>query len=363
MDVMEKLKGHKEEIDRRLSKYFNEKVEHAVKESESISYANEMAENIREFNLRGGKRLRPSLIVEAYKCVGGSDMDAIYDACLAIETMEGFLLIHDDIMDKDELRRGGKTVHKIYREWFQERIRGSDEEAKDFGNNIAICAGDIVETMGPELIVKSNFPADLRLRAIEEYALISRYTGYGQVLDIIVGNLPIEKVEEKQVLTVHKFKTSIYSVMGPLKLGTILGNGSDEHMGKMMEFGEPLGIAFQIQDDLLGMYGDVKKLGKAADSDIKEGKRTLLTVNAYKNATPGQRERIKKTLGNRNASKEEIQELRDIVKETGSYDYSKKMAIDLANKAVKSMKDYEFPNAEGKEYLLGIADYLIKRDF
>ena len=361
MEVMEKLKEHKEEVDKRLSKYFNEKLQHAVMQSESIEYVKELSEIIKEFNLRGGKRLRPSFIVEGYKCVGGTDIEAIYDASLAIETMEGFLLIHDDVMDQDDLRRGGKTVHKIYREWYKNKLGGPEEKAVHFGNNIAINAGDIVETFGPEIIANSSFPDELKIKAIKEYTKLSRYTGYGQVLDIIVGQLPLDNVTEQQVLTVHTFKTALYSVIGPLQIGAVLGGANQEQIDLMEKFGKPLGVAFQIQDDLLGMFGDEQKLGKAADSDIKEGKRTLLTLKAYQNGTQEQKEKIMKVLGNREATKEEIQELRNIVKETGSYDYSKEKAINLVKEAKEAINNSNFTQ-EGKNYLLGIADYLINRE-
>ena len=362
MNAIEKLKGHKQEIDKRLSKYFHEKLGHAVTESESIEYITELSEHINEYNLRGGKRIRPAFVVEGYRAVGGKDFDAIYDAALAIETMEGYLLIHDDMMDRDDLRRGGKTVHRIYREWFKEKLNGDDKEAEHFGNSLAIDAGDIVETFGPELIATSNFPAERKIEAIKRYTTITRYTGYGQALDLIVDKLPINEITEKHVITIHKFKTSLYTITGPLQIGVILAGGTKEQQSIMEQYGENLGIAFQIQDDLLGVYADEKKLGKPVGSDLKEGKRTLLILKALEKGTPEQQARLKSFLGKQDITPEEVKEAQEIIKETGSLDYSKQLAIDYAKKGIQAIENADF-NQEAKEYLLGIADYLINREF
>jgi len=362
MNAIEKLKEHKQEVDKRLSKYFHEKIEHAVKESESIEYIDELSEHIREYNLRGGKRIRPSFVVEGYRAVGGKDIDSIYDAALAVETMEGYLLIHDDMMDRDDLRRGGKTVHAIYREWFKNRFNENEKEAEHFGDTIAICAGDIVETFGTELIARSNFPAELKIKAIQKYNFIARYTGYGQVLDTIVEELPPEKVTEKHVLTVHKFKTSLYTITGPLQIGTILAGGTPEQLNIMEEYGKNLGVAFQIQDDILGIYADEKKLGKPVGSDLKEGKRTLLILKALEKGTPEQQQKLKSLLKKQDITPEEVKEAQDIIRDTGSLDYSKQLAVQYANKGIEAIKNTNFEQ-EGKEYMLGIADYLINREF
>ncbi len=362
MNAIEKLKQHKQEVDKRLSKYFHEKLEHAVMESEAIEYIKELSEHINEYNLRGGKRIRPAFVVEGYRAVGGKDIDSIYDAALAVETMEGYLLIHDDVMDRDDLRRGGKTVHRIYKEWFEEKLKGMPEEAEHFGNSIAIDAGDIVETFGPELIALSNFPAERKIEAIKKYSKIARYTGYGQALDLIVEKLPVEQVTEKHVLTVHKFKTSLYTITGPLQIGVILAGGTKEQQELMEQYGENVGIAFQIQDDILGIYADEKKLGKPVGSDLKEGKRTLLILKALEKGTPEQNEKLKSFLGKQDITPEDVKEAQKIIEETGSLEYSKNLAIEYAKKGISAIENAELEQ-EGKEYLLGIADYLINREF
>ncbi len=360
--AVERLLAHKEEIDRRLSKYFNEKVQHAVTASETIEYVKELAERIKDYNLRGGKRIRPAFVVEGYKAVGGKDLDAIYDAALAAETMEGFLLIHDDVMDRDEVRRGGRTVHSIYRDWYLERIDSSLEEAEHFGNSIAVNAGDIVFTLGYELLATARFDPALKVKAIKRYSTIARYTGYGQVLDLIIEKLPVEQVTEKHVMTVHKFKTSLYTVTGPLQIGVILAGGNEDQLKVMEEYGENVGIAFQVFDDILGMFGDEKKLGKPADSDLKEGKRTLLILKAFERADDEQKQKIKNALGNRNLTPEQLEEVRNIIKETGALDYSKQLCLELVEKGKKALDKADL-DPDSKDFLVGIADYMVNREY
>jgi len=360
MDINKKIQEHKKEIDKRLEKYLEKKLKHAIKESEAIDYITELAGYIKEYNLRGGKRIRPTFIIEGYRSVGGKDINSIYDASLCVETMEGFLLTHDDVMDRDDMRRGGKTIHKIYEEWFLKNIKKDKKEAEHFGNTMAIDLGDIMETFGPEILASSNFPEQRKIEAIKKYTTMSRYTGYGQALDLIVEKLPLEKVTEKHIITVHKFKTSLYTITGPLQIGVILAGGT-KHQQKIMEkYGENLGIAFQIQDDLLGIYADEKKLGKPIGSDLKSGKRTLLVIKALEKATQKQKEKLKKLIGKKDITNQEIEEAKKIIKDTGSYDYSKKLAVEYAQKAIQAIEKEKLEQ-EGKEYLLDIAEYLIKK--
>jgi geranylgeranyl diphosphate synthase type I len=321
-----------------------------------------MTEVIRDYNLRGGKRIRPAYVIEGYKAVGGTDTDEIYNASLAAEILEGYLLVHDDIMDKDDLRRGGPTVHRIYREYYQKNINENLANATHFGNSMAIIIGDILETMAIDAIANTKFDPTLKAKAIRRYSQVVRYTGYGQALDMLLENMPVEKVKKEDILMVHKLKTSIYTMEGPLHTGGILGGATDEQLKSYTDYAIPLGQAFQIHDDLLGMFGDEKKLGKPATSDLKEGKRTFLIVKALENGTEEQKQKIKQCLGNPNVTIQEVEEIRDIIKTTGSFDYSKNLANELAEQARTAIRNADI-TTEGKEYMIGIADYMVNREY
>ncbi|MEM4221972.1 MAG: polyprenyl synthetase family protein [archaeon] len=358
MDVMETFKMHKERIDKELNEYLMRKKQDALKEK---AFPVDFVDRIIEFNMRGGKRVRPALMVEGYKAVGGQDLDAIYKACVSIEVLEGYLLIHDDIMDQDELRRGGPTIWKSYADIFEKEYKLEKVKALKGGWDIGIVAGDVVETFAYDILANSNFPPERRCEAINRLATIERYTGFGQFLDYLTEVKPLEKVTEEEVLTVHKFKTAYYTILGPLQIGMSLGGAKKETLEKIADFGIPVGIAFQVYDDMLGLFGDEKKLGKPVGSDVKEGKRTLLILKAIEKGTESDRKKIKKILGKKNLTMEELEEIREIVRRTGSYDYSKNMVKTLTEKGKEALKSMDI-SKESKEFLLGFADWLISRE-
>jgi geranylgeranyl diphosphate synthase type I len=161
---------------------------------------------------------------------------------------------------------------------------------------------------------------------------------------------------------VHTLKTAHYTVAGPLQLGAILAGASEEDLKALNDYGIPLGKAFQIQDDILGLFGSEEKFGKPTDSDLKEGKRTLLILKALEKCSPEEKEKIEGALGNQELSAEAAEEVRAIIKATGSLDYSRKLAGELIEQAKQSISQSNF-KAEAKEFLLGIADYMLKRDY
>ena len=160
----------------------------------------------------------------------------------------------------------------------------------------------------------------------------------------------------------HKLKTAIYTIEGPLHMGAIAAGASDDQLKILSEYAIPLGMAFQLKDDLLGLFGLEEKLGKPVDSDIKEGKKTILILKAMENAGKQQKEFIVNALGNKNITEKELIKLREIIKKTGSLSYSENLAEKLVKKAKDTIKNSDFEK-QGKEFFLEIADYIIKRDY
>lgn len=347
------LKEYKVKVEKELESYLDEKVKEAGRISD---FARELVENIKEYNMRGGKRLRPVLAVFGYKCLGGENEKEILKAAVSIEIMQAFLLIHDDIMDDSDLRRGKPAVHKIYEKIAKERF--PDVKAGKFGENIAIIAGELLEIWGIEPIMNAGFPAENRLKAVDKYKEVAAGTAFGQVMDTLNGGR--DDVEEEDVMLVHKLKTAGYTVEGPLHIGAILAGAKPADLKVLSEYAVPLGQAFQLQDDILGMFADEEDLGKPADSDLKEGKRTLLIVKALENGSREQKEKILAALGNAEAGRGQVEEVRRIIADTGSLDYSKKLAENLVAKAKKAIEKSRFEK-EGKDFLLGIADYMVER--
>lgn len=309
----------------------------------------------------GGKRLRGAFVYYGYLMHGGKNLDEILKIAAAIELSHTYLLIHDDIMDKGNFRRGTPTIHKIYRNNYI-HLTGEKENSWHFGESIGICAGDILCHIAGMIMAQADFDADLQVKALQKYHRLITDTGYGQVLDVFLELN--EAAEEEDIIRVHHYKTGEYTYQNPLQIGAILAGATEKELETLKNYAIPGGIAFQLQDDILGMYGDEGKLGKPADSDLKEGKRTLLIIKALENANAQERIILENALGNPNINLDTLEEVRSIIESTGSLQYSKDLALDYVMQAKKALKDHGKNGwvQEGLAFLEGIADYMINRD-
>lgn len=309
----------------------------------------------------GGKRLRGAFVYYGYLMHGGQDLDEIMKIAAAIELNHTYLLIHDDIMDKADFRRGAPTIHKTYRNNFV-HMTGQRKDSLHFGESIALCAGDIVSHIAGMVIAKSNFDPEKKIKALEKFHRLITDTGYGQVLDVFLELN--EAANDEDVIRVHHYKTGEYTYQNPLQIGAILAGANQEQLDALREYAIPGGIAFQIQDDILGMYGDEGKLGKPATSDLKEGKMTLLIINALENANAQERIILENALGNPTITLDTLEEVRNIIKSTGSLQYSKDVALKYVKQAKENLLNNQSKKwvKEGLDFLVGIADYMIERD-
>jgi Geranylgeranyl pyrophosphate synthase len=206
MVLNEYLAEYPKKIEDEIEKFLNDKKNNAIDDK-----IKEVIEIIEEYTLRGGKRLRPILMIIGYKLYGGKDEKEIIKAASSIELIQSYLLIHDDIIDDSDLRRGKPTLHKIY-----EKIYGD----KKFGESMAIIAGDLSSVFAQEILDQTNFPMDKKYLAMVKMAEIVEETGYGQVLD--VTSLYRENFGEDELLLLHTYKTAKYTLEGPLIMGAIL---------------------------------------------------------------------------------------------------------------------------------------------
>jgi len=354
LQIKDTIKSYQKVVEQSLEKFFNEKIDKCSKIS---PLAKEMMESLKEFSLRGGKRIRPILTIFGYKAIASSNNPSVIHAALAVELMESFLLIHDDILDQDDFRRGYYSMHKVYELKAKKFYPNSD--VKHFGTSMAIMAGDILAVLGSEAITRANFPEELRIKAIDKFNRVVINTVFGEILDVVSELKP--EVSEFDIIRVNELKTAIYTIEGPLHIGAILANASQKQLETLTKYAIPLGQAYQIHDDILGMFGDEKKLGKPVGSDLKEGKKTILILKALQLADNKQKQIIMQSLGNKSLTQKQIDEVRKIVIQTGSLDYCKTLAQDLTEKAKSHIIASDFRH-EGKEFLLSIADYMVNRE-
>ena len=289
----------------------------------------------------GGKRLRPYLVLKSCELVGGDAEDAIPFAA-ALEILHNFTLIHDDIMDNDDLRRGVSTVHARW------------------GLPIGIASGDLLFAKVYEVITTA--PTALPCSSIK--ACIERVTDAalaiceGQVLDISFPHLS-DVSEEDYYLMVGRKTASLFKACS--EIGAIVGGGSPKEVDLLGSYAWNAGVAFQIVDDYLGATSDEETLGKPVGSDLREGKKTLIIIHALKHASPKEREIIDHVLGVENASPVDIEAACEILRRLGSFSHALEGARRYGEEA-KRMLD-SFPDSDAKQDLLDLVDYFMERTY
>lgn len=355
MNIKEELKLFQNKVNPELKLFFDKNIRDSKKNN---FITTEALRQVKKITLSGGKRLRPALMYWSYLGVGGQDEKEIIKTSISIELIHIFLLIHDDIIDNDSKRHGVETVHSKYRKIGKIITKGK-RDSTHFGNSMGIVVGDIMGALGNQVLFKSKFDAELVIKALSQLQNIIARVAVGEAQDVFIEHK--RSASEKEVLDMYKNKTAKYTVEGPLHLGAILGGASDELLNKISKFAVPVGVAFQIQDDILGIFGDERKIGKPVGSDIREGKQTILVVRALKNSDKKQKEALTKLLGKKDISKDEIEEFRKIIRETGALDYANNLAQKLIKEGKEALPNIGF-NEDTQKILLALADFMAKRE-
>lgn len=311
----------------------------------------------------GGKRLRGAFVHYSYLMHGGKNREEILKVASAIEILHSYLLAHDDVMDRADMRHFKPTINKYY-EAVGKLHKLNRPGAIHFGDSIAVSAGDSMCHAAFDVITHAKFEPTKLLKALSKIHTEFKDTGYGQVIDVFGGILGLKEVDEDYVMQVHYFKTGKYTYETPLHVGAILAGASPSDLDALTRYAIPGGIAFQIQDDILGMFGDSKRIGKSEDADLREGKKTLLIIKALEKASAYQRKIVLDALGNPDVNREMHEKVRKVIIDTGSLDYSKRVAKKLVVKAkqglnLKPNKDWK---PQGKDFLEAVADYMIERE-
>jgi geranylgeranyl diphosphate synthase type I len=326
MDLTQELK--------KRTDFFNQQLEKFLKNGGPET----LYDAARHLPLAGGKRLRPCLAFISCEAVKG-DVTMVIPLSIAIELIHNFTLVHDDIMDKSKLRRNIPTVH----------IK--------FGEPTAIMAGDLLFAKAFE--VMHNTQGELTVFKNVEFGLIDcvREICEGQQLDIEFEQRQI--VSEDEYIEMILKKTAVF-FMYAAEAGAILGGGTKEQSQALNEYGKNLGLAFQIHDDYLDMSSKKETLGKDIGNDIRNGKKTLIAVHSFNNVQGEDKKLLEILFGNKNATEQQIKQVYNLFKKTGSIEYAKKTAINYCEKAKKQLEI--LPDSEAKQILLELADYSIKRE-
>jgi geranylgeranyl diphosphate synthase type II len=350
------LAAFKARVDKQLRAIFGA----ALTEASEIDYSySRLIEQLQDQTLRAGKRLRPYVAFVAYAGSGGRDTDGFLPVAASLELVHQFLLAHDDIIDRDFIRYGGPNIAGHYVQQFTEMgLPRSD--ALQYGSSYALLAGDSAWNLAHKSILGSGFSAAKKLRAIETLeAMLFEVLG-GQLLDVqngVPGSVP---ASSEGIIGVGRHKTASYTFQGPLEVGALLAGAPAQLRAQLREYGAAVGTAFQLADDILGVYGDEQALGKSVLSDMREGKQTLLLYFAYRGATPGQGKTLSRIWGKRAAGEPELVTVREILEVTGALKKSTALAEQKIAEALAVIERTTLSTAARAE-LVRLASFSLSR--
>lgn len=296
----------------------------------------------------GGKRIRGALVKLGYEMANGKRQIAngeVLKISAAYEIFQAAILAHDDIIDKSLLRRGRPSLYAQF-------------GAGHMGISKAICLGDIGFFLAFKLITTANFPDKHKNNALKIFSSSMLDTGIGELLDVELSQKELSESHIQDIISIYKFKTAHYTIAAPLLLGAVLSGSNDKRLQAIRNFGQNLGIAFQIQDDINDIFSEKNRLGKETGGDIKEGKGTLLYVYAKAKADSTNKSLLKKYYGNPKITKPEIATVKNIFLTSGALEYARSEALSYSQKAKEYIPEITVDKKYG-QMLLEMTEFLL----
>lgn len=322
----------------------NEILDEEIKRYKDNCFIKESLEELKRLS-KGGKRVRGYLIKLGQKLFGKDD-DSYIDIAAAIEIFQTAILIHDDVIDEADKRRGLDTINAKY--------------AGQIGISKAICIGDLGFFISYNIINNANISDDLKIEIMKVYSKTLYNTVNGEIIDVELPLKSLEyhkKMDDKLIYDIYVNKTAWYTIIGPILIGASSANASSLDKEKLMKMGENLGIAFQIKDDLLGLYSEDDSMGKTLN-DIKEGKQTIIYKYAIDHANKEEIEIINKYYGNSCVTMDENKIITDLFIKLGAKENAEKLELEYTKKGIDIINSMDVKN---KDLFMDFANYLLKR--
>ena len=316
----------------------------------------ELADALETLVLGGGKRLRPAFAYWGYRGAGGSDTDQVVAAVSALELVQASALIHDDLMDRSDTRRGEPSVHRRFEA--RHAAAGWRGAAAAFGDSAAVLLGDLAMVWSDELLHASGVgPAELT-RARPVFDEMRTEVTVGQYLDVLTQATADTSLERAG--KVARYKAAKYTVERPLLLGAALAGAEGPVSEAYSGFGLPLGEAFQLRDDVLGVFGDPAQTGKPAGDDLREGKRTYLVAAAFAELDGGRRAELDAALGDQSLDDAGVARLRTIIRDSGALAATERRIAELMTAALAALAGAPIDD-EARAVLRALADAATRR--
>jgi geranylgeranyl diphosphate synthase type I len=316
----------------------------------------DVADALEDFVLGGGKRLRPAFAYWGYRGAGGADSEQVVAAVAALELVQASALIHDDLMDRSDTRRGEPAVHRRFAA--RHAAAGWGGAGAGFGENAAVLLGDLALVWSDELLHSSGVEPEVLARARPVFDEMRTEVTVGQYLDVltqVTGDTSVERAGK-----VARYKSAKYTVERPLLLGAALAGAVPEVAAAYSGYGLPLGEAFQLRDDVLGVFGDPAQTGKPAGDDLREGKRTYLVAAAHAATGPAERAELARRLGDPKLDDAGVERLRSIIRQSGALARAEQRIEELTGAALRAIEAPQV-DPEARTVLRELADAATRR--
>ncbi len=348
-------------VDRRLAEVWSRELDVWAGRGRAILEPLEVAQAL---CLRGGKRLRAGLLAAGFRAASGAAMGprespaapaadaplspagwgAVVEVCAAVELLQSYFLMHDDWMDQDEVRRGGAAVHAALSRSYRSAHLGACG---------GVLAGDYVVALASRVMAESPIPASMARDAMRLFCIMQRDAVAGQLLDVLDPQPDADEV--------YRLKTGSYTVVGPLQLGFLLAGRGVAWFDFAAAFGESLGLAFQLQDDLIGLFSEQGSSGKPTGSDLKAGKRTALYQWASERADGPDRAALECVFGNADASRGDVARAISVVESLGARAYVEGRVTGLLRECRNAVVAFVELSPAGRRLLLGAVSAIESR--
>lgn len=306
----------------------------------------------------GGKRLRPALLLLGHAAVAPDEDEArVLPAALALELLHTCALLHDDLLDDARTRRGRVTAHVRFAATHRES--GWAGDAERYGAAAAVLVGDLAFVAADELFLGADVPAARLLTGMRAFTVLREEVMAGQALDVQAAAARL--TDRDLALTIATAKSGRYSVARPLEIGALLGGADATTAAAIAAAVEPLGRAFQVRDDLLGVFGDQGTTGKSAAGDLREGKRTLLVAEAAARLAPDERDELESLLGDPTLDEDQVARARDLLASSGGVDATRAWVDDAVGRGLAAVADLDIDPA-ARATLTELGAWLAGRD-
>ncbi len=323
--------------------------------------------------LSGGKRLRPAFSVWSYVAARGlpdAELKPLLAAAASLEMLHVSALVHDDVMDSSDLRRGLPAAHRQF-----EALHTTSSwlgEPAAFGRAGAILLGDLLLMWSVQMLQRSGLPNATLERALPILEAMRTEVTCGQYLDVVAQARPLRQPTDggnrsgielalNEASRVVEYKSARYTVQRPCQMGAALGGGDERLHRALAAYGSPLGRAFQYRDDLLGVFGDTELTGKPAGDDLREGKRTVLVAHAYAHAGEAGRQLLGQRLGDQDLEADGVAALQQVITESGARDSVEAMIDECYDRAMAALSEAEMTE-DGRTALAGLAEAAVRRE-